>query len=193
MGRLLEVADSALVVVDAQPGFYGSDPADPFLDAVLDRVAWLAAVATALGVPTVVTEEDPARNGPTAGAIIDALRPGTPRLAKPVFGLADDPAILAAVEATGRRTAVLVGLESDVCVAHSGLGLLDRGYRVAVVSDGTFAPGAMHDHGLRRMAESGAVVVHAKGVYYEWVRTLEAARAFERDHPGLADPPGFDL
>jgi hypothetical protein len=36
-------------------------------------------------------------------------------------------------------------------------------------------------------------LVHAKGVYYEWVRTLEAARAFEASHPRLADPPGFSL
>jgi hypothetical protein len=34
---------------------------------------------------------------------------------------------------------------------------------------------------------------HAKGVYYDWVRTLEAARAFESANPDLANPPGFDL
>ena len=43
------------------------------------------------------------------------------------------------------------------------------------------------------MAGAGVEVAHAKGIYYEWVRTLDAARAFERDHPDLADPPGFDL
>jgi hypothetical protein len=30
-------------------------------------------------------------------------------------------------------------------------------------------------------------------VYYEWVRTLEAARAFEAANPGLSEPPGFSL
>jgi hypothetical protein len=43
------------------------------------------------------------------------------------------------------------------------------------------------------MRDAGVTLVHAKGVYYEWVRTLEAARAFERANPGLADPPGFAL
>ena len=51
----------------------------------------------------------------------------------------------------------------------------------------------MHEHGLRRMRDAGAVAVHAKGVYYEWVRTLEAARAFQAAHPELTDPPGFSL
>ena len=100
---------------------------------------------------------------------------------------------IAGVEATGRDTAVLVGMETDVCVAQSALGLLDRGLRVAVVSDATYSPGTMHDHGLRRIADAGGVVVHAKGVYYEWVRTVDAALAFERAHPDLAAPPGFRL
>jgi hypothetical protein len=51
----------------------------------------------------------------------------------------------------------------------------------------------MHQHGLRRIADAGGLVIHAKGVYYEWVRTLEAARAFEGEHPHLATPPGFRL
>jgi nicotinamidase-related amidase len=187
MGRRLDRGESVLIVVDAQPGF-GATAGD-----VIARIAWLVAVAAALDVPVVVTEEDPDRNGPTDGVIRDRLPAGTPVLTKSVFGLADLPDILAAVEATGRRTAVLAGMETDVCVSQSALGLLDRGYAVAVVADATYSPGAAHEHGLRRVAEAGAAVIHAKGVYYEWVRTLDAARAFQRAHPDLAEPPGFRL
>ena len=101
--------------------------------------------------------------------------------------------ILEAIEATGRRTAVLVGAETDVCVAQSAVGLVDLGYRVVVVTDATFSPGAMHEAGLRQMREAGAELRHAKGVYYEWIRTLDAARAFVRGHPELSSPPGFSL
>jgi nicotinamidase-related amidase len=195
MGRLLERAESLLLVVDAQPGFYGDAPGtEPHaLRAALDRAAWLAAVATALDVPAVVTEEDAGRNGPTAGPILAVLPPGTTAHDKPAFGAADVPRILDAVTATDRRTAVIVGLETDVCVAQTALGLLDCGFRVAVVEDATFAPPGMHDAGIRRMAGAGVEVVHAKVVYYEWVRTLEAARRFVAEHPELADPPGFNL
>ena len=62
-----------------------------------------------------------------------------------------------------------------------------------VVTDATFSPGAMHDLGLRRMRDGGVELNHAKGVYYEWARTLEAARRFEAGHPELAMPPGFRL
>jgi nicotinamidase-related amidase len=158
----------------------------------LEQVAWLAGVATAFGVPAVVTEEDAERNGPTAARILAALQPDVPRLAKSVFGAADQPDILAAIEATGRRIAIVVGLETDVCVSHTALGLADRGYRV-VVEDATYAPEATHAAGLRRLEAVRVELLHAMGVYYDWVRTLEAARAFERDHPALADPPGFRL
>jgi nicotinamidase-related amidase len=195
MSRLLEREDSVLVVIDAQSAFYGDgasgEPAA--LRGPLDRVAWLAGVATALRVPAVVTEEDATTNGPTAARILAAIPPDVPIFAKAVFGAADQPDILAALDATGRHTAILTGLETDVCVTHTGLGLLDRGWRVVVVDDATYAPGDTHAAGLRRLTAAGAEIVHAKGVYYEWVRTLAAARSFERDHPELAEPPGFSL
>jgi len=192
---LLDRSDSVLIVVDTQPDFY---PPDRTVDRaqfalIQARVAWLAGVAKALGVPAVVTEEDPAANGATVPAVLERLPPGTPVLVKPVFGLADCDEILTAVATLGRGTAVLAGLETDVCVSHSAIGLLGRGYRVAVASDATFAPGEMHEHGLRRMAALGVEIIHAKGIYYEWIRTLEAARRFEAEHPELAKPPGFSL
>ena len=191
---LLDRSDSVLLVIDAQPGFSGTRTEEA--DAALRSrsvAAWLVGVAVALQIPVVVTEEDPEQNGPTDATIRHWLPASTPVLSKRVFGLAGDPAILAAVEVTGRRTAVLVGAETDVCVAQSAIGLLDRRVRVAVVANATFSPEPMHEHGLRRMAAAGAEIHHAKGVYYEWLRTLDAARAFERDHPDLGEPPGFRL
>ena len=191
--RLLEREDCVLIVVDVQPGFVAAtEPAANAAD-VVARIAWLVRVAAALEVPIVVTEEQPDRNGPTEGVVREALPPGTRVFTKPVFGLADVPEIAEAVETTGRQTAVLIGAETDVCVAQSALGLLDRGFRVAVVADATYSPESMHDHGLRRIAEAGGVIVHAKGVYYEWLRTVEAATAFRNAHPDLEEPPGFSL
>jgi nicotinamidase-related amidase len=188
MTRLLDRDASVLVIIDTQPGFADGAP-----DGTVARVAWLAAVGAALGVPIVVTEEDPERNGRTIESIRAVLPETTPVLGKPIFGLADVPSILEAIVATGRTTAVLVGMETDVCVTQSALGLLDRGYRVAIVEDATFAPGEAHDAGVRRMAGAGVEVLHARGVYYEWVRTVEAARRFELEHPDLCEPPGFRL
>jgi hypothetical protein len=47
----------------------------------VDRAAWLAALARALDVPVVVTEEEPARNGATDPRIA----PGAPVHTKPML------------------------------------------------------------------------------------------------------------
>lgn len=192
---LLDRDDSLLAVIDTQPGFYRGRPdvdAEAFAGFV-GRVAWLAGVAGALGVPVVVVEEDPEHNGPTAAAVRDRLPAGTTALPKPEFGLMAVPELRAAVERTGRRTAVLAGMETDVCVAHSAIGLRDAGFRVAVATDALFSPPGAHDHGLQRLRDAGAELLSAKGVLYDWLRTVEASIAFVERHPELAEPPGFRL
>jgi nicotinamidase-related amidase len=191
---LIDRSDSVLVVIDAQPGFSGDGERDAE-SAIRSRAvaAWLAGVATALDIPGVVTEEDAETNGPTDPAIQAAVGDRAPVLAKGIFGLTDEPEIIATLDATGRRTAVLVGAETDVCIAHSAIGLLELGWRVVVVPDATFSPGAMHELGLSQLRDAGVTLRHAKGVYYDWVRTVEAARAFQAEHPDLAEPPGFSL
>jgi nicotinamidase-related amidase len=192
---LLEVEDCALVVIDCQVDFYRdrADVDEGALKLMWDRAGWVVQVAVALDVPVVVTEEDPATNGGTAPVIADHLPEGTPVITKPVFGLAAVPEILAAVVATGRRHVVLVGMETDVCVAHSALGLLDEGFAVAVVGDTTYSPAEAHAHGLERLRGVGVPLLSAKGVCYEWVRTLEATMQLVEAHPELRDPPAFHL
>jgi nicotinamidase-related amidase len=189
---LLARDDSVLVVVDAQPGFFRKDwfaeEDTVAAQSALDRAAWLVAVATRLEIPVVVTEEEPERNGSTEPLISERLPPGAPVLRKGVFGLAGEPEILAALRATGRGTAVVVGCETDVCVAQSAIGLHESGFGCVVVEDATFSPGEMHARGLERLAAAGVALNHAKGVTYEWLRTVDDAhRAF--GDPGLPAAP----
>jgi nicotinamidase-related amidase len=180
---LLDRDDSLLVVVDAQPGFLAVES-----DRAVDRMAWLVAVAVRLGVPVVVTEEEPERNGPTDPRVAARLPTGTQALRKPSFGLAGTPEILDAVRATHRTTAILVGCETDVCVAQSAIGLCDEGFSCVVVEDATFSPGEMHERGLARLAGEGVARNHAKGVTFEWLRTVDDAHAVLND-PALPTPP----
>jgi nicotinamidase-related amidase len=193
---LIDLKQSMLLVIDAQQDFYPAGRGDvdrAVLGEMLRRAAWVSAVAARLGVPVVVTEEDAAVNGPTAEDIREMLPPGAPVLPKWIFGAPGDPGILAEIEATGASTAVLVGLETDVCVAHSALGLKEIGKRVVAVHDALFSPGAAHANGLGRMERAGVELVSAKELAYDWLRTLTGAREFFRANRDLADPPGFSL
>lgn len=172
MGVLFGSDDSVLVVVDAQAGFLDKVESAVAV-AIVDRIQWLCRVAAALDVPVVVTEEEPEVNGPTDAAIVDALSPDQVRHVKPAFGLAGCPPIVADIERHRRRSVVVVGLETDVCVAQSCLGLVERGLHVAVVADACASPGPAHDQGIERMRDAGVAVVGTKAIFYEWIRTVE--------------------
>ena len=164
--------DSVLVVIDVQDVFLRKLPAAERAPLV-SRIRWLIGAACALRVPIIAMAEDIPRNGPPVPAIRDVLPEGTAIFDKRFFGLAGQPDILAAVRATGRPEAVVAGLETDICVAQSALGLVSAGYRVAAVSDATASPGDCHAAGLDRMRAAGVAISTVKGIYYEWVRDLD--------------------
>ena len=142
---LVERDDSVLVIVDTQPGFFadeGMDAQDTArAAATVERIAWMAGMAALLGIPAVVVEERPEREGPTAPEILARVPPGTPVVPKPTFGLAGCPEAVEAIRATGRGTAVLVGFETDVCVAQSAIGLAGLGFRAIVLEDAAYTTG----------------------------------------------------
>jgi nicotinamidase-related amidase len=191
VSRLIDPADSLLLLVDVQAGFI--DRVEPERsDGLLDRIAFLAYSAAFCGIPVVATVETPEDWGAVHPQVRDAIG-NAPVIRKEVFGLADDPAVWPAVEATRRSTVVLAGLETDVCVAQSALGLLDRGLRVAAVEDAVASPGTGHAAGIERMRQAGALIVAAKQLHYEWMRTVERSRAFEAAHSNLEPTPGVVL
>lgn len=89
------------------------------------------------------------------------------------FGLAAQKDIMKAIRRTGRQTAVLAGLETDVCIAHSAIGLLKLGYQVVVAPETTGSPGPAHEIGLERIRNAGGIILPLKSLYYEWVRTVK--------------------
>jgi nicotinamidase-related amidase len=186
VGRLLDVDDCVLAVIDVQDGFLGKLPDDESARLV-DRIRWLCKLASWLHVPVVVTEEEPRKNGETVSAITEALAPETARHTKPAFALSACPAILEDVTRHDREAVVLCGLETDVCIAQSALGLLDLGKHVVVVEDAVASPGQAHAQGLARMGHAGVELVGLKGLAYEWLRTVERSVDFDaaigRDAP----------
>ncbi len=171
---MIAESESVLCVIDVQAGFLGK--LQPTVaDETVSRIRWLVQIAVALGIPLVVTEEDPQGNGPTANPIVTRLPRDTKRWPKGTFALADQSEILRAVESTQRRTAVVCGLETDVCVAQSALRLQDLGYRVVGVVDAIASPGSGHELGLARMRAAGVTLLAAKGLVYEWLRTVQGS------------------
>ncbi|MFJ9344621.1 isochorismatase family protein [Streptomyces sp. NPDC101733] len=193
---LIDRDDSTLVVIDVQTDFYPPRRLDVDrlrFHEMVQRIAWITAIADRLRIPVVVTEEDPEHSGHTEPDITAVLPKEAVTLPKNAFAVWDNPDIAAAIEATGRATMVLVGIETDICVAHSAIQLHQAGKRVVVVHDATYSPDAAHENGLRRLAAHGIETLSTKELFYDWVRTNDDANTFHDAHPSLTVPVGVRL
>ena len=155
---------SALIVIDVQPNFLR--PIHD-RDSVLGRIRFISRFAELLGVPILATEQVPAKMGTTH----EDLAPLCPTpVGKETFGAVEAPGFVERLRATGRTEAILVGIETHICVSQTALGLLDVGYRVAVCPD---AVGARtldrHKLGMERMRDEGILPIHSEAVAYEWL------------------------
>jgi nicotinamidase-related amidase len=187
---LLDVNDSVLIVIDIQPSFVQKEnkaESNP----LLQRMCWFIKVANWLKIPLVVTAEDIPNTGNICEEVVQILSPNTKIFNKMTFGLAAQADILEAVQNTNRKTAILIGYETDVCITHSALGLLDLGYRVAVVADATGSPGDAHQIGLERIRGASGIIVSTKSLYYEWIRTVQKSNEYESS--GIETPEGITL
>ncbi|WMX48277.1 isochorismatase family protein [Streptomyces roseicoloratus] len=193
---LIDRDDCALVIIDVQTDFYPPERLDvdrQRFDDMVRRIAWITSVADRLEIPVVVTEEDPDASGHTVPEIREVLPAKAVTLPKNAFAVWDNPDIAAAIEATGRTTMILVGIETDICVAHSAIQLHHAGKRVVVVDDTAYSPGQAHERGLRRLAGRGIETLSTKELFYDWVRTIQDADAFHDTHADLTVPPGVRL
>lgn len=190
---LIDVHDSVLIVIDVQESFLEKFPVEEH-ELLANRISWLVGVAVKMNVPLVAMTEDLPHLGGIAPQVAKRLPTGIHVHNKMIFGLADTPEILAAVKSTGRKTAVLIGLETDVCVAHSALGLIQNGFQVVAVADATGSPGSAHEFGLERMRRAGVLISSVKSLYYEWIRTVECAIEFGDNYiKEIGIPKGIEL
>ena len=162
---IIERTESTLVVVDVQARLM---PAIANGERVVQEIGRLLDIARRLGVAAVLTEQNPAKLGPT----VAGLGAGGTVLPKMSFDATRDDGLLDALPPGS--LAVVTGCEAHVCVLQTVLGLLKAGRRVAVVRD---AVGSRRDESreaaIRRMERHGAEIVTAEMVIFEWLQTCE--------------------
>ena len=88
-----------------------------------------------LGMPAVVTEQYPERLGATVDELQPQLDPNEPAVAKKLFSMVT-PEVETRLQGMNRDQAVLMGLESHVCVFQTAMDLMARGGEVHVLVDG---------------------------------------------------------
>jgi nicotinamidase-related amidase len=188
---LVDHSDAILLVIDIQEEFL-KKLTHAHAEALLDKVRFLSEVAIRLDIPVVATVEEAHANGPLHPSLRAVLGPDVSERDKVFFGLCGQDDLRSALLEQERRTAVLVGLETDVCILQSAIGLKDLGFRAIIVLDAVAAPSPDHGFGLDRARALGVELIHTKGLYYELARSLEGLGRLKKA-PAIRRPAGIQF
>jgi nicotinamidase-related amidase len=162
---LLERGRSALLLVDVQQRLL---PAVDGASEVLAQCVWLAKLAAALDVPTVITEHMANKIGATEPALRTAA-PSAQVVAKSAFSAVRD-GVLEATALRERPQVVIAGIEAHVCMLQTALELQSRGWALFAVSEACGSRRAAdRDLALARLRAHGVHVVSREMVAFEWL------------------------
>ena len=169
---LLNPNDAVLLLLDHQTGLFQTVKDVPLTVLRANTVA-LAKIAEQAKMPIIYTASEP--DGPN-GPIMEELPKAAPSAAyvgrKGEVSSWDNADFVKAVEATGKKTLIIAGVWTSVCVVFPALQAMADGYRVFVVMDASGDVSKMaSDAALARMTAAGAIPVTTNTILSETHRT----------------------
>lgn len=177
---LLDPNDTVVLLLDHQTGLFQTVKDVPLSELRANTVA-LASIAKLGGAPIISTASEP--NGPN-GPLMDELdqfasyAKYVPR--KGEISAWDNADFVSAVEATGRKTLVIAGVWTSVCVAFPALQAKADGYKVYFVTDASGDPSVLASQTtIARMTQAGIIPVSTNAVLCEFQRTWNRPDAAE--------------
>lgn len=164
--------EAVLVVIDIQ---------DKLFQAMQNREALLANAAKTIrgakvfSLPIVVTEQIPEKLGETIPEIARELE-GIERISKSSFSSWGESKFRKKMKSVNRRKAVILGIESHVCVYQTAVDLLDNGYEVHIVVDAVSSRTKENsDIGISAMKSAGAHLTSTEMFLFEILGSAENA------------------
>ena len=169
LSSLLRPEDSVLVLIDHQPYQLANlNSHEPQM--VVNNTTGLAKAAKVFGVPTILTSVIADRGGLLFPQITDVF-PGQEVIDRTFINTWEDPKVVNAVKATGRKQLIIAGLWTEVCVAMPAIQALGEGWDVTVVTDASGGVSVeAHDVAIKRMIAAGANMITWLAVAAEWQR-----------------------
>jgi nicotinamidase-related amidase len=179
---LLDPADTVVLLLDHQSGLFQTVKDIAVAD-LRRNVAMIARLCTLLRVPVITTASEPAGpNGPLMPEIHELAPHAVYVPRKGEVNAWDNDDFVAAVRATGRRTLVMAGVWTSVCVMFPALDARAAGYEVYAVIDASGDPSEMASRvSLARFVQGDVKPVSSNALLSElhrtWARPEAAALA----------------
>ena len=168
---LMNREDTVFIAIDYQEKLM---PAMSNKEDLENKVCRLAEGLKVLGIPHIVTQQYTKGIGETIPSIAEAIGEFTP-IDKTSFSCMNNEEFCRQLKETGRKTAVICGIEAHICLQQTVLQLLDEGYTVYVPVDCVSSRSerdAMWS--TERMAKAGAIMTTYEAVLYELLRDSKA-------------------
>jgi nicotinamidase-related amidase len=171
----LDPADTGLIVIDVQVQLANAMP-KPALERTLRNCVALVEMAARMKLAVAVSEQYPQGLGPTVPVLKEGLAkimPPARWLEKLSFNCCDEP-LFSQFLGGGRRTWIVAGMETHVCVYQTVRSLVERGYRVHVPIDACLSRSEDNWRvGIDLCARAGAVPTSTETVLFDLVKRAE--------------------
>jgi nicotinamidase-related amidase len=177
---LLDPSDSVILLLDHQAGLFQTVK-DISVAELRANTAMLAKLATLLKIPVITTASEP--NGPN-GPLMPEIHQFAPHAVyvsrKGEVNAWDNEDFVKTVRATGRKTLIMAGVWTSVCVMFPALDAKAAGFKVYAVIDASGDPSELSSRTtLARFTQAGIIPTSTNAVLSEMHRTWARPEAAE--------------
>ena len=177
---LLDPNDTVFLLLDHQSGLFQTVK-DISVAELRSNVVMLAKLATLMKIPVITTASEP--NG-TNGPLMPEINQFAPHAVyvgrKGEVNAWDNEDFVEAVKSTGKKTLIMAGVWTSVCVMFPALDAKLAGYKVYAVIDASGDPSEMASRtSLARFVQGGVIPTSTNAVLSEVHRTWARPEAAE--------------
>ena len=177
---LLDPSDTVILLLDHQSGLFQTVK-DISVTELRNNTIMLAKLATLLKIPVITTASEP--NGPN-GPLMPEIHQFAPHAVyvprKGEVNAWDNEDFVRTVRATGRKTLIMAGVWTSVCVMFPALDAKAAGFKVYAVIDASGDPSDLASRtSIARFAQAGVIPTSTNAVLSETHRTWARPEAAE--------------
>ena len=177
---LLDPTDTALLLLDHQAGLFQTVK-DISVDQLRTNTTMLAKLAALVKMPLIYTASEP--NGPN-GPLMPEIQASAPHAVfvprKGEVNAWDNELFVKTVRETGKKTLIMAGVWTSVCVMFPALDAKAAGFKVYAVIDASGDPSEMVSRvTVARFAQAGVIPTSANAILCEVHRTWNRPDAAE--------------
>jgi nicotinamidase-related amidase len=163
----LDKNNTALVIIDIQERLAA---AMKVRDDVVKNCLHLIELSKMLNIPVVVTEQYPKGLGQTVPEIKEQL-PSYQPIEKLTFNCCEEPNFLNEIKKLDKKSLILTGMETHICVLQTCIGLLKEGFDVHLVRDAVCSRAKENwKTGIEFIRNAGAVITCTETVLFQLLK-----------------------